>query len=77
MTVNEMVNRETPPKKAAAPINAKAPGSIQFHSVVMYKVPVRSTNIKPQIRPKEAPIINIGTTKPALTADPAHQQAIG
>ena len=30
MIVNEMVNRETPPKKAAAPIKANAPGSIQL-----------------------------------------------
>ena len=31
-----------------------------------------STITKPQILPKAAPIINMGTTKPEATAEPAH-----
>ena len=58
MTVRDMVSLETPPKKAAAPIRAKAPGSsqAQYSELVSVMFPMIYTARKPSSRPTRAPI---------------------
>ena len=55
MTASDMVSRDTPPKKAAAPISAKAPGSshAQNGSVCTPNVATAST---PTSLPTSPPI---------------------
>ena len=58
MTVRDIVNLDTPPKKDAAPIKAKAPGSIQaqYSSVSADFTPKKDTRTIPKIRPYKAPM---------------------
>lgn len=55
MTVKDMVRRDTPPKKAAAPIRAKAPGSIQAQYGSKGQSNISIIN-RPIIRPIKPPI---------------------
>lgn len=55
MTVNDIVNLDTPPKNDAAPIKAKAPGSIQAHKPSVC-TPNKSTITLPMILPYVPPM---------------------
>ena len=57
MTVSDIVSRDTPPKKEAAPTRAKAPGSIQAQGESeSVWIPNMDTMARPTIRPYSPPI---------------------
>jgi len=56
-----MVSRDTPPKKEAAPIRAKAPGSSQAQKGVVFTPNIRIAR-QPTNRPNNPPI-NLGVCK--------------
>ena len=56
MTVSDMVSLETPPKNDAAPISARAPGSIQAQNFSWGIPPCTSTSKRPSARPYKPPM---------------------
>ena len=81
MTASESVRRDTPAIYAPAPTIANTPGSIHAHSsdwkssaVSPAEVAMR-TATKPQKRPMQAPISNMGTNRPLETQEPATMAA--
>ena len=51
ITVSDIVSLDTPPKNEAAPIRARAPGSIHSQNLSVGTPPCKSTNAIPIIRP--------------------------
>ena len=56
MTARDMVSRDTPAKKDAEPMRARAPGSIQVQYGSVGTPPCRSTSRRPMARPYNAPM---------------------